>query len=235
MITRRNDPATSLFPDELVSQIAEKIGLTDKRAIRILAGDLRRMPEFIQIYQNRDSAGTPTERLKRLRPVLASCQAAIASIGYDPIRIERNEVPRGDAGLPQLIWSYGKLLDPDRPERAIIDGAAGKRLADTLRAIEELRDMAQQAIDRAEETKGQGRGGARRKGDRVLHDITRELLYLYQFATGRDVGTSVKPDTGEPSGPVIRYLQICLPHLGWELTPKAIRSLIQRVKHDLFQ
>ena len=60
-----------------------------------------------------------------------------------------------------------------------------------------------------------------------------EVEGLVVEVTGRNIGTSVDPLSGEPGGPAIRFLELCLPPLGWNLSRQAIRHSIRRTREEL--
>ena len=68
-----------------------------------------------------------------------------------------------------------------------------------------------------------------RPPDIALRKLVTELMQIYKSFTGRSLGTSVDQKTGEPGGPLIRFVQQCLSNLGIDKSRQAIRTLIRRI------
>ena len=221
----------NLYPSELVAEIAEAVGISDPGKISTLARRLREMPDLLALYRTRDAAGSATRRIDALKPLVRACSQALRALDVDAEEIRSGKLSDNDTMTPQLIWSLALMIEPLQPEWAIRDGKAHQRLAECIEATRALHEAALAAKDRALADKKPGKGGKRRVRDWALHEITRDLLDLYRQITDRRVGISLDPFTKEPVGPLIRFLTLCLPPLGWELTPTAIRSLVGRVRN----
>ena len=120
--------------------------------------------------------------------------------------------------------------DPANPEWAIRDGFADQLLSSALENIVMLRNAASSARLNVEREIEGGKGGRRHEADWALEETTWHLLRLYKQVTGRDPGASVGPKSGTVDGPTIRFLQLCLPPLGWTKKAEALRNLIRKVK-----
>jgi len=223
----------NLYPTELVAEIAEAVGITDPAKISALARGLREMPDLAAFARTYNAAASPTKRIKALNPVLHACSNLLKSLDLnleDPIS---NIITNENVIKPNLIWSLALMIDSKRPEWAIRDGKAHTKLQECIRAVQILRRAATDATEQAEADKQAGRGGRRHKADWALQEITYDLLTLYREVTGRIIGTSVDPLSGEPGGPAIRFLELCLPTLGWNPSRQAIRHLIRRIREKL--
>ncbi len=220
------------YPSELVAQIADAVGITDPAKISALARGLRKMPDEAAFYRTYNAAASPTERIKALTSVLRTCSSLLKSLDLNP-EDPTSGIAHDKVITPNLIWSLARMIDPKRPEWAIRDGKAHAKLQEDIRAVQTLRRAATDAIEQAETDKQAGRGGRRHKADWALQEITYDLLTLYREVTGRNIGTSVDPLSGEPSGPAIRFLELCLPPLGWNPSRQAIRHLIRRTREKL--
>ncbi len=216
------------FSDKTVSEIANAIGLTDDAKIRDLAERLSTLPGLAASFRTLDAAGPPSTRVEALGAVARSCAAVLETFAKDEREIARDL--RRDVMVPQIIWSLALEIDPAHPEWAIRDRKADQCLNECLNAVRRLKTAARDGAARAETEITPGRGGKRRKPDRVQGNIALELFYIYEVVTGRKVGTSIHTESKEPTGPLIRMFRLCLPELGWDLSPKAIRALIERVR-----
>lgn len=74
-------------------------------------------------------------------------------------------------------------------------------------------------------------GAAGRPRDEATEMLFRRLLFIWSHVLGKRVVTSVSP-TGVPSGPLIRFIQVCLEPLGVKLTPEAIRGRIRPLAQE---
>ena len=220
----------NLYPSELIAQIAEAVGITDPPIISALGRRLREMPDLVALYRTLGAAGSATSRINALKPLVRASSKTLESLDVNPEDIRSGKLSNDDVMTPQLIWSLALMIEPLRPTWAIQDRKAHQKLAECIEATRALHEAALAAKDRAVADKKPGKGGKRRVPDRVLHEVTGDLLVLYRQITGRNVGISLDRVTKEPGGPLIRFLALCLPPLGWELTPKAIRSLVGRVR-----
>ncbi len=221
------------YPRKLIAQIADAVGITDPAKISALARGLHEMPDLAALYRTYNAAASPTERIKALNPVLRACSNLLKSLDLDPEHPISNGIADDKVITPNLIWSLALMIDSKRPEWAIRDGKAHTKLQECIRAVQALRRAVTDAIGRAEVDKQAGRGGRRHKADWALQEITYDLLTLYREVTGRNIGTSVDPLSGEPGGPAIRFLELCLPPLGWNPSKQAIRHLIRRTREKL--
>lgn len=218
-------------PNDLVARIAKLIDINGPEKLRILREQLRILPSNIALYKTRDVAGSPTERILALQSVSSSCAAVLKVFERDEKEIAAGL--RRNVMVPQILWFLALGLKPLHPESVITSGQAGRKLNSILNGVRSLKSAADTAIKRAKEQRISGRGGKRRGRDQVLQDVTVDLLELYRLVTGRDIGTSVDPETGEPTGPLIEFFALILPEIGWPMERKAIRSHIQRVRGSL--
>ena len=221
------------YPRKLIAQIADAVGITDPAKISALARGLREMPDLAALYRTYNAAASPTKRIKALNPVLHACSNLLKSLDLNLEDPNSNIITNEDVITLSLIWPLARMIDPKRPEWAIRDRKADAKLQECIRTVQTLRRAATDAIEQAEADKQAGRGGRRHEADRALHEITYDLLTLYQMVTGHNIGTSVDPLSGEPGGPALRFLELCLPPLGWTQSRQATRHLIRRTRRKL--
>ena len=221
------------YPRKLIAQIADAVGVTDPAKISALARGLREMPDLAALYRTYNAAASPTKRIKALNPVLHACSNLLKSLDLNLEDTISKFITNEDVITLTLIWPLARMIDPKRPEWAIRDGKAHMKLQECVRAVQILRRAATDATEQAEADKQAGRGGGRHKADWALQEITYDLLTLYREVTGRNIGTSVDPLSGEPGGPALRFLELCLPPLGWNPSRQAIRHLIRRTRRKL--
>ena len=221
------------YPTELVAEIAEAVGVADPVKISALARGLHEMPDLAAFARTYNAAASPTKRIKALNPVLHACSNLLKSLNLDPEDPISNNITNKDVITLTLIWPLARMIDPKRPEWAIRYGKADAKLQECVRAVQILRRAATDATEQADADKQAGRGGRRHEAEWALHEITYDLLTLYREVTGRNIGTSVDPLSGEPGGPAIRFLELCLPPLGWNLSRQAIRHSIRRTREEL--
>ena len=103
---------------------------------------------------------------------------------------------------------------------------ASKRIATAVyKALSRIYGRSLEPTDDTQESVAK----AGRPPDIALRKLVAELLQIYKSFTGRPLGTSVDQKTGEPGGPLIRFVQQCLSNLGINKSRQAIRTLIRRI------
>ncbi len=218
------------FPDELIDRIVETIGVSDPAKRGWLEYHLRDMPDDAASYRMRWVIRAPAKLAKRFETFERACERVLKLLIADA-RDGNIDFPNRltDPLHALLLWEFGADVTPADPGRAVEDGSAKKLFEKHVGMVVRLRHAAANARVDVERKVRPGRGGGRHEGDWALEEVIRQLLQLYEEVTDRQPGTSVDPITREVGGPVVGFLQLCLPHLGWHLTASAIRAHVRRV------
>ncbi len=218
------------FPKELLDKIAEAIGLSNPSKRSLLEYHLRDMRDDAASYRMRRVIREPGKLAKQFKTFEKACQRVLTLLGADATSEDFEFQYRPDEHLQALLlWEFGADVIPKDPGRAVEDGSARKLFERHVGMVVRLTDAAANARVDVERKVRSGRGGRRHEGDWALEEVIRQLLQLYEEVTGRQPGTSVNFTTREEGGPVVRFLQLCLPPLGWHLTAPAIRAQVRRV------
>ena len=218
------------FSKELLDQIAEAIGLSDPSKRSWLEYHLRDMPDDAASYRMRRVIREHGRLAKQFKTFEKACQRVLTLLDADATSEDFNFQYRPDEHLQALLlWEFGADVIPKDPGRAVEDGSAKKLFEKHVGAVVGLKRAAAIARVDVDRKVRSGRGGRRHEGDWALEEVIRQLLQLYEEVTGRQPGTSVDFKTRKAGGPVVRFLQLCLPRLGWHLTEPAIRAHVRRV------
>ncbi|MCH8863709.1 MAG: hypothetical protein IID51_14575 [Proteobacteria bacterium] len=218
------------FPKELLDQIAKTIGLTNPAKRRWLQYHLRDMPDDAASYRLRRAIREPGKLAKEFNTFETACQRVLNLLDADATNDGLDFQCRPDDHLHALLlWEFGADVIPDDPGRAVEDGSAKTLFEKHVGSVVRLKHAAANARVDVERKVRSGQGGRRHEGDWALEEIIRLLLQLYEEVTDRQPGTSVDPNTGKAGGPVVRFLQLCLPRLGWHFSASAIRAHVRRV------
>ena len=128
------------------------------------------------------------------------------------------------------------MTDEDRAFRANVQQA--KDLADLIAR------KAAVAHARVDARRQKGRGGARNWGQMPVNNLISDLMFVYEFFTGRRAVTSVggpeSREAGKARGPLIRFLAPCLKaadvHLSDEIypVPSAQKVTLYRTRVAVF-
>ena len=221
----------TVFTDELIDQIAETIGgISDPKNRRELEYHLRDMPDDAASYRMRRVIREPGKLIKEFKTFEKACHRVLKLLDADATNEGHDFQCRSDDHLHALLlWEFGADVIPDDPGRAVENGSARTLFEKHVGSIVRLKHAAANAQVDVERKVRSGRGGRRHEGDWALEEIIRQLLQLYEEVTDRKPGTSVDPSTGKVGGPVVSFLQLCLPPLDWHLTAPAIRAHVRRV------
>ena len=218
------------FPKELLDKIAEAIGLSDPSKRSLLEYHLRDMRDDAASYRMRRVIREPAKLVKQFKTFEKACQRVLTLLDADATSEDFDFQCRPDEHLHALLlWEFGADVIPKDPGRAVEDGSAKKLFEKHVGMVVRMKHAAANARVDVERKVRSGRGGRRQEGDWALEEVIRQLLQLYEEVTGRQPGTSVNFKTREEGGPVVRFLQLCLPRLGWDLTESAIRGHVRRV------
>ena len=220
----------SAFPKELLDQIAEAVGLSDPSKRRWLKYHLRDMRDDAASYRMRRVIREPAKLAKQFKTFEKACERVLTLLDADATGEGLVFQYRPDEHLQALLlWEFGADVSPENPGRAVEDGSAKELFEKHVGTVVRLKHAASNARVDVERKVRSGLGGRRHEGDWALEEVIRQLLQLYEEVTGRQPGTSVNFKTREEGGPVVRFLQLCLPRLGWHLTAPAIRAHVRRV------
>jgi hypothetical protein len=181
-----------------------------------------------------DAIRHPADALRQLQRIIGACDRATKR---GKPRIAQKILPDFDDAENHvgnlILYQAASLADPDRPQVALHDGRAGQILDSALEHPSKLRELVSAAEKSVDTIVARGRGGHRHKADWPLQETIYHLGTLFFDLTGRRPGVSVDPYHGEPTGDFLELLRICLPRLGWERTPEAIRHLVRAQMPDL--
>lgn len=226
---------SEVYPEELIQQIAETIGVSNDHRIARLRSGLHRMPDDTVRYHSVNVLSNPTNYATRYESVEAACTRLLHAIETDDRTGLIDTAPETICPFHGLIlWQVAKDMDPGHVERRIENGSARTALEDLVRAVTKLRGYASAARASVAQNITPGRGGKRHKGDSALQQVLIDLCLLYKEVTDRELGTCVDPFTFEVHGSLIRFLRLCLPPLEWNLSPDAIRAHLRRLPKDSF-
>lgn len=218
------------FPKDLLDKIAEAIGLSNPSKRGWLEYHLRDMPDDAASYRMRWVIREPGKLAKQFKTFEKSCQRVLTLLDADATSEDFDFQCRPNEHLHALLlWEFGADIIPEDPGRAVEDGSAKKLFERYVGTVVRLKHAAANAQVDIERKVRSGRGGRRHEGDWALEEVIRQLLQLYEEVTGRHPGTSVNFKTRKAGGPVVCFLQLCLPPLGWHLTESAIRAHVRRV------
>ena len=226
----------TVFPDGLIDNIASAIGIADQNKKPHLARQLRNISVSSRLYRSHKLNEPPSQLARNLRLVESKANVFLKCLDLDADdQSLAVEAALECSNLLRLIrFQLALRIDPVNPEWAIRDGFADQLLASALENIVMLRNAASSARLNVERKIEGGKGGRRHEVDWALEETTWQLLLLYKQITGRDPGASVVSISGRVDGPTIRFLQLCLPPLGWTKSAGALRNLIRRVKNSPF-
>jgi hypothetical protein len=224
MAARRVASNSAVSSDELVEQIVDAIGLSERRNVNRLKRQLFGLREHAAALKTTRAAISNSEILKALDPVEASCRTIIALLDADP----KEDTPSDDLDRPATLlrrirWHLAVKSDPANASRIIQDGRISEIVARYRQAVQDLLDAATATKLRLEAQIDHRRGGSRHVADEALREITLLLFDYYHEATGKFPAITA-------GGPTARFLRLCLPHAGWSLKDSAIRELIREVR-----
>jgi hypothetical protein len=207
-----------------LERIATILCLPEGPKRRWLERKLRQLPDEIRILRSRDAIPRPAEVRKQLVRIEDACVRYGTKPPHEAgARLEKLLDHIGETARSLILWQFALCEDPERPERALDDGRAQNALSSALSDPGLLRSAASSATQNLEREIRLGRGGPRHKADWVLQQILLNLATFYFELRAEPPGISTDPETGRPSGRFLEFLKICLPVLGWELSPDAIR------------
>lgn len=220
------------FPDTVINEIAEAIGVTAAAKRGRLARYLRQLPADLSFFRSGNSVLEPARVRDRLNRIETACEK-VMSVG-DKASASRLEglLARAQDGVWHLLrWQCALRLNRTHPEAALADGSAQSALDKAQGDPAKLAPSARAARIRLSRATARGHGGDRHKEDWALDQAVLLLGTLYFEVTGRHPGISSDSKSGEPTGRFLDYLTLCLEQLGYTFKPDALRSLYRRVRN----
>jgi hypothetical protein len=201
------------------------------RGARLLHHRLNQARSSVNLYQTHDAAGGPYAREQALASIARSRKTLPGKIA--PL-IGEGLSGEAESARGFLRYYVGKQLNPTSPEAALGDGAIDLCLEMAARgdagAIENVFAAATAGHHAAAAEPRRGQAD-RHRADVALDYLIAELLVTYEEVFQRPAGLSWHKDQ-RPDGPLIRFLRLVLPRLGYRLSDVAIRSRIQRLPAD---
>ena len=224
MAARRVASGGAVSSDALVEQIADAIGLSDRRIVNRLRRQLSGLREHAAALKTTRASISNSELLDALAPIESSCRKIIALLDADP----KEDAASDDLDAPAVLlrrirWQLALKSDPANASKIIQDGRISTVMARYRQAVQELVDAAKATKLTIEAQIEHRRGGPRHVADEALHEITLLLFDYYHEATGKLPAITA-------GGPTVRFLRLCLPYAGWALKDSAIRDLIREVR-----
>jgi hypothetical protein len=202
------------FPDALVLELAQTIGVTDPDLVGILAWVLRRLPQTVQSFRKVKCMPSPSQHVRELE-----------RIERNPLRlrrlIQRHDGSRSIEGLRQAIreiegfavffYHFANGLCPEgHAERHIDDGSAHRALLDLAPGDPQVAAAARRALDQERPRVAKGRGGDRHRRPFAATNTIDHLVGFYTDLTGKLPGYTIDPVGGGMSGPLVFFLRACL-------------------------
>ena len=227
------DKEDEQFSDELIDRIADTIGVSDPQKLDRLTYHLRDIAANAEGYKLYKVIRNPSKLKRAFAQTVKNCDRLLKTLSTEP---EGVTVQVANMTLQPfrrlLLWELAADRDGVDPSRALDDGTAENIFDEHVGSITAIRDAAARARDDISTQTSKGRGGPRHQTDRALEEVLRQLIQLFEELTGRPPGTSYSFKSKKAAGPVIRYLALCLPPLGWSLGPDAIRGHLRRLNGD---
>ena len=228
-----SDKEDEQFSDELIDRIADTIGVSDPQKTEWLAYHLRDIAADAEGYKLYKVIRNPSKLKRAFAQTVKDCDRLLRTLSTEP---EGVTVQVANVTLQPfhrlLLWELAADRDGVDPNRALDDGTAENIFDEHIGSITAIRDAAARARDGISDRVATGRGGRRHLRDWAFDEVLRQLVQLYEEVTGLTPRTAYSFKTKQAAGPLIRYLALCLPPLGWCLSPDAIRGQLRRLNGD---
>lgn len=219
--------------DELIDRIADTIGVSDPQKRGCLTYHLRDIAANAEGYKLYKVIRNPSKLKRAFAQTVKNCDRLLKTLSTEP---EGVTVQVANVTLQPfhrlLLWELAADRDGVDPNRALNDGTAENIFDEHVGSVTAIRDAAGRARDGISDRVATGRGGRRHLRDWAFDVVLRQLVQLYEEVTGLTPRTAYSFKTKQAAGPLIRYLALCLPPLGWCLGPDAIRSHLRRLNGD---
>ena len=221
------------LPDQVIEELSALLKLTEPRSKRHLAQALRQLPADLDIVRKARIIRRPAGLRNRLERIVSACGRSILQGDLDILRRALPDFDDREDHVASLILFQAALeADPKRQQDALLDGRARAILEAARNDPAKVRQLASAALECVQKVVAPSRGGARHEADDVLREAIIRLGFLFFELMGRRPGISMDPYRNAPTGDFLRFLQACLPHFGWQLSPKALRSHFRQVQPE---
>ncbi len=217
------------FPSDAVDRIAAAIGINTEAKRRLLAHRLADLPDVARQCRSYKLSTPPSALVRDLNRVEKKPLRFQEDVGGRLEILDFEDVMDDVPVLPPIVWQLALRIDADRPERDSVRQAVRNRLRDRGYTADDLRAAAEAARRNTEPQVKTGHGGRRHEADWPLEEITRHLLVIFREVTGRRGRPSYNAHFDRVDGPVVDFFELCLPTLGWQKSPNAIRALIRKI------
>ncbi len=223
----------SPFSDQLIGRIAETISVTNSLKKRWLTYHLCDIASNVDSYRLRTVIRRWSDLRKAFAQTVKDCERLLKRLSTEPegVTVEVANV-RLQPFRRLLLWEVAASKDGVDANRALDDGTAEDIFDKHIGSISAIRDAAARARDDVATRMAKGRGGRRHQTDWALDEVLGQLIQLFEELTERPHGTSYSFKSKQAAGPVVRYLALCLPPLGWCLSPDAIRGHLRKLNGD---
>jgi hypothetical protein len=211
------------FDDERVKEIARSVRLDDPKKHLDLAVRLRELRELTATLRTANLPIPPSALAGAFAPIESSCRILLDCLTPDERGEAIQDLDRDQIAHRLIQWQLARHACPNQTSRFVQDRRIDDLISDYRAVIETIADATGRARQQIKSEVAAGRGGARRSSDKSLHEITSILFDIYYELTNREPAITV-------DGPTVRFLSLCLPCLGWDLSPSKIRHLIRTVR-----
>lgn len=218
-----------VFPDDLINEIAASMDLSQSKKA-LLRLHLRDLAQFVHLFKTTKLGVPPSQLARNAESIVKHIDRLANDFGLDPATMKPSPDSESKPLAGLILWQVAFDLDQTHPERRIREGDAQAELQHRLELLLYLKEAIDRIQTNLQSGVSPGRGGSRAESDWALHETVRQLMVTYWEVTRRRTGTSVKPLTGEVGGPLVRFLELCLPPLGWTLSRNSIRGLVRAIK-----
>jgi len=218
-----------VFTDEMICRIAETIDVSGPKKMDWLSYHLRDIAADAEGYKLYKVIRNPSKLKKAFAQTVKDCDRLLRTLSTEPegVAVAVSNMPL-EPYKRLLHWEVAARIPGINPIRALDDGTAEKLFADHTGSINAIRKAAIRASDSLSELIAAGRGGTRHKRDWAFDEVFEQLIQLYEEVTGRERGSSYSFKEKQADGPLVRYLELCLPPLGWPLSRDAIRGHLRK-------
>ena len=223
----------TFLPDELIDQIAETIDVSGPKIMDRLSYHLRDIAADAEGYKLHKVIRYPSKLKKAFAQTVKDCDRLLRTLSTEPegVAVAVSNMPL-EPYKRLLHWEIAARNPEINPIRALDDGTAEKLFAEHIGSINAIREAAVGASDSISDRVPSGRGGARHQRDWAFDEVLEQLIQLYEEVTGRKRGSSYSFKAKQADGPLVRYLELCLPPLGSALSRDSIRGHLRRMIGD---
>lgn len=215
-----------VFTENVIDQVAATLRVEDPRKRALLARELSRVPELAYLVRTLKWPAPPSATASEFNSLVSACDRILNFLSHGADEdVPHHELSAAAVAYRLLRWQIALEIEPQHPERAIQEGTANAAIRRHGAAVNTVRGAALLAQRGVKATVAPGRGGRRHTRDVALGTTVDHLLDIYERVSGRQPATTI-------GGPTMRFLEICLPLLGWNLTDYSIRERIRESLGD---